>query len=945
MYMRILTFLLMTTLVGNIGRGQEHILWYRQPARQWTEALPIGNGNLGAMIFGGVKEEHLQFNESSLWTGRPRSYQRQDAWKYLDSIRGLLFAGKQAYAEELAEQHFMGKKDGDDDAYLEQKEAWLKKVRQDTSLCRADVDDREWKEINVPMPNGWEAEGLQGLDGAVWLRAHFDMPDKWDGKKRVFLDLGRVRDIGYVYVNGALIGVVDSRSRKEGAFEIASLLKRRGNVIAIQVINFNDKGGLVGGKDPGKVELSMDGDLIWTFAVLDRWKYKIQDEDPPIVPAYQAEYQPFGDLYWEFAGADSGVHYRRQLDIGDAVAGTSYDQEGRSGDGRGPTVVHYTREYFASAVDHALVMRVGADRPGRVGLRALLKTVRRNFSTRRIDDSTLAMYVKVRGGVLKGVSYLRVRAKGGRIQVSDNAVDVRGADGVEFYLTAATSFVDYQHADGDPEVICRDRMKALSRRSYATVRAEHVKEYRKYYDAFAIHLGKGGLLPTDERIMQYSSARDPGLLALYVQYGRYLLISSSRPGAHQPANLQGIWNDLLTPPWGSKYTTNINLEMNYWPSEVLNLSACAEPLFRKIRDVASAGTATAEDYYRSPGWVLHHNTDLWCGTAPINASNHGIWQTGGAWLCHQLWEHFLFTRDTAFLREYYPVMRGAAEFFVHTLVRDPVTGALISTPSNSPEQGGLVAGPTMDHQIIRDLFKNCIAAGEVLGMDADFRRVLSEKAGQIAGNKIGRYGQLQEWMEDKDDTANKHRHISHLWGVFPGTDITWKDTALMKAARQSLIYRGDAATGWSLAWKVNCWARFKDGDHTLRVASMLLTPVTGAKGGGVYPNLFDAHPPFQIDGNFGGAAGVGEMLVQSQNGVVELLPALPHALPDGEVRGICARGGYVLNLRWTGGVLKDVKLLSKAGGICVLQYGKRMRRIDTRAGRSYHLSGDLKIIP
>ncbi|HVV04766.1 MAG TPA: glycoside hydrolase family 95 protein [Puia sp.] len=940
MYIRTLIVLLTTILCGSICLGQsgslapvqqEHLLWYRQPARQWTEALPIGNGNLGAMIFGGVKEEHLQFNESTLWTGRPRSYQREDAWQYLDSIRALLFAGKQADAEELAGQHFMGKKDGDDDEYLAQKAAWFKKVRQDTSFCGVDVDDRDWKGISVPMPNGWEAEGLQGLDGAVWLRAHFDMPDKWDGKSKVLLDLGRVRDMGFVYVNGALTGVVDSRSRKEGLFEIASSLKRRGNVIAIQVINFNDKGGVTGG---GK--LVLEGIPLQ----VSPWKYKIQDEDPPIVPAYQAEYQPFGDLYLEFAGmdngyqADSGLHYRRQLDIGKAMAGVGYDLAG----------VRYTREYFASAVDHALVMRVGADKPGRVALRALLKTVHRDFSTRRIDDSTLALYVKVRGGVLKGVSYLRVRAKGGKVQVSDSAVEVQGASAVEFYQTAATSFVDYRHADGDPEAICRDRMKALAGRSYAAVRADHVREYQKYYDAFAIQLGRGSLLPTDERIMQYSAVKDPGLLALYVQYGRYLLISSSRPGAHQPANLQGIWNDLLTPPWGSKYTTNINLEMNYWPSEVLNLSACAEPLFRKIRDVATAGAVTAEDYYKSPGWVLHHNTDLWCGTAPINASNHGIWQTGGAWLCHQLWEHFLFTRDTAFLREYYPIMRGAAEFFVHTLVRDPVTGGLISAPSNSPEEGGLVAGPTMDHQIIRDLFRNCIKAGEVLGADADFRRVLSEKVGQIAGNKIGRYGQLQEWMEDKDDTANKHRHISHLWAVFPGSEITWKDTALMKAARQSLIYRGDAATGWSLAWKVNCWARFKDGDHTLRVASMLLTPVTGAKGGGVYPNLFDAHPPFQIDGNFGGAAGVAEMLVQSQNGVVELLPALPHALPDGEVRGICARGGYVLNLRWRGGVLQGVEVLSRKGGTCVLKYGEKVTVVHTVAGGRYRLSPNLKVV-
>ncbi|HEY4209064.1 MAG TPA: glycoside hydrolase N-terminal domain-containing protein [Puia sp.] len=925
MYIRAFGFMAMIFL-GSLCQAQENTLWYRQPARQWTDALAIGNGNLGAMIFGGVKEEHLSFNESTLWTGRPRSYQREDAWKYLDSIRGLLFAGKQAEAEELAGAHFMGLKDGDDEAYLQQKEAWFRKVRLDTSLGRADANDRKWKEINVPMANGWEAEGLQGLDGAVWLRASFDVPSNWRGRD-IMLDPGRVRDTGFIYVNGTLVG--EAGNRKGHGLRIkAGILKPSNNVIAIQAINYSDKGGLTGG-----MKMEAEGNPGEDLVLAKHWKYEIQDEDPPVVPAYQADYQPFGDLYLEFAGADSATHYKRQLDIGDAVARTGYDAGG----------VHYTREYFASAGAHALGIRVGADKP--IVLRAFLKSVQRKSSTHRIDDSTLALYVKVHSGVLRGVSYLRVRAKGGHVRVSDSAIDVKGANEVEFYLTAATNFVDYQHVDGEPEGICRERMEKLKEQTYERIKSDHIKEYKKLYDAFAIRLGKGSLLPTDERIRQYSSAKDPGLLALYVQFGRYLLISSSSSGAHQPANLQGIWNDLLTPPWGSKYTTNINLEMNYWPSEVLNLSACAEPLFRKIKDVASAGAATAADYYKAPGWVLHHNTDLWCGTAPINASNHGIWQTGGAWLCHQLWEHFLFTKDTAFLREYYPVMRGAAAFFVHNLVRDPVSGKLISTPSNSPEEGGLVAGPTMDHQIIRDLFRNCISAAGVLGQDAAFSRILAGKIPEIAGNKIGRYGQLQEWMEDKDDTANKHRHISHLWGVFPGTDITWKDEALMKAARQSLIYRGDEATGWSLAWKVNCWARFRDGDHALRVADMLLTPVAGSKGGGVYPNLFDAHPPFQIDGNFGGAAGVAEMLVQSQEGVVELLPALPHALPRGEVKGICARGGYVLDLRWEGGQLQDVHVQSKKGGSCVLRYKDRTMRLDTKAGGRYHLSGDLKVIP
>jgi alpha-L-fucosidase 2 len=339
--------------------------------------------------------------------------------------------------------------------------------------------------------------------------------------------------------------------------------------------------------------------------------------------------------------------------------------------------------------------------------------------------------------------------------------------------------------------------------------------------------------------------------------------------------------------------------------------------------------------------VLHHNTDLWCGTAPINAANHGIWPTGGAWLCHQIWEHYLFTKDEAFLRAYYPVMRAAADFFVHFLIKDPRNGWLISTPSASPEHGGLVAGPTMDHQIIRDLFRNCAAAETILHVSMQNEYFLEEESRRIAVNKIGRYGQLQEWLEDKDDTTDTHRHISHLWGVYPGTDITWKDTAMMKAARQSLIYRGDEGTGWSLAWKVNCWARFKEGDHAMRLVDKLLSSAAGTQGGekgGIYPNMFDAHPPFQIDGNFGGAAGVAEMLLQSQDSVIDILPALPAALPDGDVHGICARGGFELDFSWKGGSLQHVMLLSRLGGSCTLRYRGKTVKLDTEKGKKYEVS-------
>jgi alpha-L-fucosidase 2 len=339
---------------------------------------------------------------------------------------------------------------------------------------------------------------------------------------------------------------------------------------------------------------------------------------------------------------------------------------------------------------------------------------------------------------------------------------------------------------------------------------------------------------------------------------------------------------------------------------------------------------------------LHHNTDLWRGTAPINASNHGIWVTGGAWLCYHLWEHYLFTQDKAFLKNRaYPVMKEAALFFNSFLIKDPATGWLISTPSNSPEQGGLVAGPTMDHQIIRSLFRNTAEAAGILGTDKAFSDTLLAKAERIAPNQVGKHGQLQEWLQDKDDTSNRHRHISHLWAQYPGNEINWDETPeMMKAAKQSLLYRGDAATGWSLGWKINCWARFKDGDHTYKLIQMLLSPATG--GAGSYPNLFDAHPPFQIDGNFGGAAGIGEMLVQSHTKFIDILPALPGALPQGEIRGVCARGGFTLNIKWNNGKLQEVEIFSNAGNECWLRYGDKVLKFATEKGKWYNVNSEFQ---
>ena len=922
------------------GEAHSLELWYQQPAQKWTEALPIGNGRLGAMIFGGVGEDHLQFNESTLWSGGPRDYQREGAYQYLATIRQLLSESRQPEAEDLAEKHFMGRKDKDDTLYLLQRTAWLKKVRRDTTAAGPGYDDRDWHPMSLPTPDGWETAGLEGVDGAVWFRTSFELPQAWAGKDLV-LDLGRIRDEDFTYINGSLVGSSEGISTKRHYTIPAALLRPGRNVIAVQVINFDDKGGFTGvkGDRPALVVYPAGGNPQQGLSLSPVWKYHIQNEEPPMLPKYEADYQPFGDLYLQFPGQDSSTNYRRGLDLRNAISNLSYDCNG----------VHYTREYFASVPQRSIVIHIGADHTGSVSLQTLLRSPHRHFTTRRIDDSTLALFVQVRNGVLKGVASLHVQALHGRVRVSDDRISVSGADAATLYLTAATSFINCKNVSGDPAAKCRQVLRAIGGRKYQDVRAAHIKEYRSYFAAYSIDLGHGPdeSLPTDQRIVQYDPGKDPSLIALYQQYGRYLLISSSRPGSPEPANLQGLWNDLLTPPWGSKYTTNINLEMNYWPSETLNLSSCSAPLFRMMKELSVAGALTARAHYGAPGWVLHHNTDLWRGTAPINASNHGIWVTGGAWLCHQLWEHYLFTRDRDFLREYYPVMKAAAEFFVHFLVKDPRTGWLISTPSNSPEHGGLVAGPSMDHQIIRDLFSNCIAAAGILHTDSAFRRLLHEKYRQIAPSQIGRYGQLQEWMEDKDDTADHHRHVSHLWAVYPGTDITADSPALMQAARQSLRYRGDDGTGWSLAWKVNLWARFREGDHALSLIDKLLSSAAGTQGGekgGVYPNMFDAHPPFQIDGNFGGAAGIAELLIQSQGAAIDLLPALPAALPEGEVRGICARGGYELKIRWSAGKLVEGTLISRTGGDCTLRYGERLLHLSTQKGRSYTFTGELKLI-
>jgi len=916
----------------SFSQQQELKLWYNKPSAKWTDALPIGNGRLGAMIFGGIDTDRIQFNEETLWTGSPRDHNRKGAYVYLPQIRQLLFEGKQKEAEQLAEQKFMGLKTNEGD-----KVAWFKKMRSPQNLMYAttNFDDSKWKQMQVPSYEGWEAAGFEGLDGAVWLRIVFNLPASLKGEDLV-LDLNRIRDQDFTYVNGKLVGSMESTEPRKYIIPNNVLVAGK-NSIAIQVLNYFDKGGVAGYKDTTRhIGVYPKGRENEKISLVKKWKYFVQDDEPPAVPRYQADYQPFGDVWLNFKNGNSVTNYRRELDLNDAIANTSYSVNG----------VEFTREYFASQPDQVIVIHLGSNKKGMINFECAINSPHKSSSVKKLDDKTVSLAVKVKHGALKGESLLRVEAKNAKAVVQNGKIIVSNADEATIYLAAATNYKNYKDVSADPVALCKKAIQNSSGKTYDQIKSVAVKEYQKYFKTLSVDFGnsENAKLPTDERIERFASSSDPSLLALYMQYGRYLLISSSRPGT-RPANLQGIWNDLLTPPWGSKYTTNINAEMNYWPADLLNLSSMQEPMFKMISELAEAGKQTAKEYYNAPGWVLHHNTDLWRGTAPINAANHGIWVTGSGWLSHHLWDHYLFTQNKVFLKDTaYPVMKQSALFYDSYLIEDPKTNWLISGPSNSPEQGGLVMGPAMDHQIIRSLFKEVIEASEILDIDKSFRDQLKQNLARIAPNQIGKHGQLQEWLQDVDDTSNKHRHVSHLWAVYPGNEINWDSTAdFMKAARQSLIYRGDAATGWSLAWKLNLWARFQEGDHAYKLLQMLLSPAEKF-GAGSYHNLFDAHPPFQIDGNFGGAAGIGEMLVQSHTNYIDLLPALPSALANGEIKGICARGGFQLNMKWKDGILQSVDVTSLAGKDCLLRYKDKTISFKTEKAKTYSYNSNMQLL-